>query len=143
MVENNRSMDEMLMTSDSSNDLEMITRESLSLFESREFKLRKWVANSLSKYILSNISQSDLGSSIRDIDLGSKPMPDCKALGVVWDVKNARLGVCGNSALSEVSARREMLRMLASHFDPLDIIAPYLSKAKLILQSHFVGYRME
>ena len=118
MVENNRYMDDMLMTSDSSTDLEMIIRESMPLFESREFKLRKWVVNSLSKYILSNISQSELGPIIREIDLGSHPMPDCKAVGVVCDVKNAQLGVCGSSALSEVSTRREMLRMLASHFDP-------------------------
>ena len=93
-----------------------IIRRLLSIFQ--ENKLRKWVANSLSKYILSNISQSELGSIIREIDLGSHPMPDCKAVGVVCDVKNARLGVCGSSALSEVSTRREMLRMLASHFDP-------------------------
>ena len=93
MVENNRYMDDMLMTSDSWTDLEMITRESMPLFESREFNLRKWVANSLSKFILSNVSQSNLGSSIREIDLGSHPMPDSKALDVIWKVENARLGV--------------------------------------------------
>ena len=107
-------------------DLEMIPRESMSLFESREFKLRKWVANGLSKSILSNIPQSDLGCSFREIDLGSHLMPACKALGVLWDVENDRLKICGNSALSEVSARRKMLQMLASHFDPLGILAPFL-----------------
>ena len=134
MVENNRYMDDMLMTSESLTDLEMIARESMSLFESRGFKLRKWVANGLSKSILSNIPQSELGSSIREIDLGSHPMPDCRALGVVWDVENDCLKVCRNSALSEVSTRRKMLRMLASHFDPLGILAPFLLKGKLILQ---------
>ena len=134
MIENNRYMDDMLMTSESLTDFEMITRESMSLFESRGFKLRKWVANGLSKSILSNIPQSELGSSIREIDLGSHPMPDCRALGVVWDVENDCLKVCRNSALSEVSTRREMLRMLASHFDPLGILAPFLLKGKLILQ---------
>ena len=58
-------------------------------------------------------------------------MPDCKALGVVWDVENDCLKVCRNSALSEVSTRREMLRMLASHFDPLGILAPFLLKVTL------------
>ena len=110
IVENNRYLDDILMTSDSITDLEMITRESMSLFESRGFKLRKWVANGLSKSILSNIPQSELGPSIREIDLGSHPMPDCKALGVVWDVEKDRLKVCRKSALSEVSTRREMLR---------------------------------
>ena len=81
-------MDDMLMTSDSLTDLEMIIRESMSLFESKGFKLGTWVANGLSKSILSNIPQSDLGLSIRGINFGSHLMPDCKALGVVWDVEN-------------------------------------------------------
>ena len=40
----------------------------------------------------------------------------------------------GNSALLEVSTRREMLRMLASHFDPFGILALYVLKGILILQ---------
>ena len=134
MVETNRYMDDMLMTSDSLTDLEVVTRESMSLVKSSGFKLRKWVENGLPKSILSNIPQSDLRSSIREIDPGSHPIPDCKALGIIWDVENDRLRVCGNSALSEVSTRREMLRMLASHFDHLGILAPLLLKGKLILQ---------
>ena len=39
-----------------------------------------------------------------------------------------------NSALSEASTRREMLRVPASHFDPLGIFAPFLLKGKLFLQ---------
>ena len=134
MVENNRYMDGMLITSVLLTDLEMITREPMSLFESRGFKLRKWVANGMSKSILLNIPQGDLGSSILEIDLGSHPMPDCKALGVVWDVENDRLRVCGNSTLSEIFTRRGMLPMLASHFDSLGILAPFLLKGKLIPQ---------
>ena len=60
-------------------------------------------------------------------------MPDCKDFGVVWEVENDCLKVCRNCALSEVSTRREMLRTLASHFDPLGILAPFLLKGKLIL----------
>ena len=70
----------MLITSYSKTDLEMITRESMSLFKSRGFKLRKWVANGLSKSILSNILQNELGPSIREIDLGSHAMPDFEGL---------------------------------------------------------------
>ena len=52
------------MTSGSLTDLEMITRKSMSLFEGRRVKLRKRVANGLSKSILSNIPQSELRSII-------------------------------------------------------------------------------
>ena len=60
-VANNRYMDDLLLTSDSVNDLETFSRESALLFQSRDFKLRKWVANRQSKSILSNIPKKDLG----------------------------------------------------------------------------------
>jgi len=62
------------------------------------------------------ISQKDLGSNVREIDLTSQLMPDSKALGLVWDVESDKLCV------------------LASQFDPLGILAPCLLEGKLILQ---------
>ena len=133
-IESNRYMDDLLSSSDSLSDLQMISREAVALFESRGFKLRKWLASGLSKSILNDIPQEDLCSSIREIDIGSGPMPDCKALGLVWDVESDELRVCCNRHLTEVFSRREMLRMLAGQFDPLGILAPCLLGGKLILQ---------
>ena len=130
-------MNVMLITSDLLTDLEMITCESVSFFEGRGFKLRKWVANSLSKSILSNISQSDLGSSIREIDFGSNTTLDCKALGVVWDVENDCLRVCESSALSEVSTRRKMLRVHVSLC--FSMISKESSAAAVIVLAHSFG----
>ena len=48
-IENNRYMDDLLLSSDSLTDLQIVSRESIALFKSRRFKLRKWVANSISK----------------------------------------------------------------------------------------------
>ena len=134
-IESNRYMDDLLLSSDSLADLEVVSREAMSLFESRGFKLRKWLANSVSKSILTNIPQCDLGSNIREIDLGSHPLPDCKALGLVWEAESDVLRVCCNRKLTEVSSRREMMRMLAGQFDPLGILAPGLLRGKLILQA--------
>ena len=44
-IENNRYMDDLLLSSDSLVDLHTVSRESIALFKSRGFKLRKWVAN--------------------------------------------------------------------------------------------------
>ena len=63
-----------------------------SLLESRGFKLRKWVANTSSKAVLSGIPKCDLGSNIRDIDLSAESTPDSKALGLVWNVVRWRSG---------------------------------------------------
>ena len=107
----------------------------MRLFDSRGFKLRKWLANSVSKSILTDIPQCDLGSNIRKVDLGSHPLPDCKALGLVWEAESDVLRLCFNRKLTEVSSRREMMRILAGQFDSLGILAPYLLKGKLILQA--------
>ena len=52
------------------------------------------VANDNSKTGLSEISKCDLGSNIREINLGAESMPDSKTLGLLWDVENIRLRAC-------------------------------------------------
>ena len=81
VVETNWYMYDLLLSSELLEDLETISYELVSLFQSRGFNLRKWVCNSDSKSVLTGIPKSDLRSNIREIDLGSQPMPDSKALG--------------------------------------------------------------
>ena len=134
-IENNRYMDDLLITAESLADIKVISRESKSLFETRGFRLCKWSANHLAKPVLLSIPKCDLGSNIREIDLGSNSMPDSKALGLIWDVEKDCLKVHCNKNLTMPArlSRREMLRFLAGHFDPLGFVAPYLLGGKLIL----------
>ena len=60
-------MDNLLLASDSLDDLKQISCESTSLFESRGFKLRKSVANGSSKTALAEIPKCDLSSNIQEI----------------------------------------------------------------------------
>ena len=128
-------MDDLLITAESLADIKVIYPESKSLFESRGFGLRKWSANQLAKPVLRSISKCDLGSNIREIDLGSNPMPDSKALGLIWDVKkDCRKVYCNkNLTMPARLSRHEMLLFFAGHFDPQGFIAPYLLGGKLIL----------
>ena len=80
-------MDDRLLSSDSLEDHESISRESVSLFQSRGFKSHKGVSNSDSKSILIGTPNSNLGSNIREIDLGSQLMLYLKALGLVRMLK--------------------------------------------------------
>ena len=97
--------------------------------------MRKWSANHLAKPVLLNIPKCDLGSYIQEIDLGSNPMPDSKALSPMWDVEKDCLKVhCNkNFTIPPGPSRRKILRFLAGHFDPLGFIAPFLLGHKLIL----------
>ena len=87
-------MGDLFLVSDSLDNLKRISRESSSLFESRGFKLHKWVANGSSKTVLSAIPKCDFGSNIREIDLSAEPMLYSKTLDLVWDVENDKLRVC-------------------------------------------------
>ena len=127
-------MDDLLLFFDSFDDLKLVTQESKAVFESRGFKLHKWVANSMSKSVLLNLPPEDLRANVKEIDLTSQLMPDSKALGLVWDVKSDRLRVCSRRKLVDVSTRREILSVLASQYDPLGFLAPCFLGGKLILQ---------
>ena len=123
-----------MISSDSLDDLDKILQESMLLFASRGFKLRKWVASNLSKSVLSFVPSCDLITNLKKIDLCSQLLPDSKALELVWVVESNRLRVCSNRKLIEVSTRRQILSVLASQFDPSGILAPCLLGGKLILQ---------
>ena len=134
-VEDNRYMDDMLLACDSLADLKTVASESRALFASRGFALRKWMANSDATSILSTIPKSDLAKDIVEVDLGSQPLPDSKALGLIWDPESDRLRIKWEKNVhAEISTRRTLSSKLASLFDPLGLAAPYLLKGKLILQ---------
>ena len=88
---NNRYQDDMLFSSDSFAELQVSAREAINLFESRGFKLRKWIANSLAKDILMTVPHCDLALNVGEIDLALQPLPNSKALGLTWDTENDKL----------------------------------------------------
>ena len=69
-------MDDVLFAGDTLSDAETFAREGMELFQSRGFKLRKWVANSNAKPVLQQIPLCDRASSVGKIDIGSQPLPD-------------------------------------------------------------------
>ena len=114
-IEFNRYMDDMLLACDTLSELETIASESRTLFDSRGFALRKWIANSHALSILQNIPKNDLARNIIGVDLGSQPLPDSKALGLVWEPESDRLRIkWEEGARAEVTTRRSMCGKLAS-----------------------------
>ena len=115
-IEKNRYMDDVLLASDKLVDLETFASEGCELFESRGFKLRKWVADSDAKTIPHNICRSDLSPCVCDIDLGVQALPDSSALGLTWDTQNDMLRIHWRE-FDEASTKREMSSQLSSQFD--------------------------
>ena len=54
-VEEHRYMDDVLFAGDTLSNAKTFAREGMELFQSRGFKLRKWVANSNAKPVLQQI----------------------------------------------------------------------------------------
>ena len=134
-IETNRYMDDLLLASDSLDDLKKFSCDLSLLFESRGFKLQKWVANGNYKNVFSGIPKCDPGLDIRKIDLSAERMPNSKTFGLVWDVENDRLQEFSkHQKLIEVTTRCKLLGALAGQFDTLGIPTPRLLEGKLILQ---------
>ena len=132
-VKRNRYVDDVLLASNKLVDLETFAGEGCRLFESRGFKLRKWIANFHAKTVLDNIPRSDLSPCVSNIDLGVKPLPDSSALGLTWDTRRDMLRIHCRE-FEEASTKCEMSGQLSSQFDPLGMASPFLLGGKLILQ---------
>jgi len=123
-MERNCYMDDLLLSSDSLTDLETLSEESVRLFESRGFKLRKWVANGQSKSILLKVPQCDLETNIQEIDFVAEPMPDSTALGLLWDIENDTLSAKYKRAINEITSRRQMLSPFRVNLTPWALSHP-------------------
>ena len=72
VLEKSRYMDDDLFLSDFLSELVTMSCESIELFKSRRFKLKKWVANSNAKTIRSEVPKSDHTTNISEIAIGSE-----------------------------------------------------------------------
>ena len=67
-----------------------------------------------------------------------KPLPCERMLGVMWDVEADTLSISVSGAFPDASkavTKRRILRVVASVFDPLGFVLPFVLMAKLQLQA--------
>ena len=126
-------MDDVLFAGETLSNAEAFADEGTKLFKSRGFRLRKWVTNSHAKPVLLRVPQCDRATSVGRIDIGSHPLPDSSALGLVWDPEGDTLRI-GGKKFVDAYTKREMTSQLASQFDPLGVVSPLLLGGKFILQ---------
>ena len=92
-------------------DVETFAREGIELFESRGFKLRKWVTNGHAKSVLRQVPQCDHAPSIGKIDIGSQSLPDSTTLGLSWDPESDTLKISGRTFVEAATRWRVSLRV--------------------------------
>ena len=104
-------------------------RELSKLLASGGFRLTKWLSNS--REVLESIPSSERARG--STDLGLQHLPAEKTLGVIWDSEKDTLSFQVTNTEAQAT-KREVLRQTASVFDPLGIGAPFIIRAKILLQ---------
>lgn len=94
------------------------------------FHLTKWISNE--KEVIEQIPEPERAPSVKVVD-ENIIMPMEHALGVIWDT-NSDCFVYEVMNRNIADARRKMLSLIASLFDPIEFLAPFLVRAKILLQ---------
>ena len=92
-------------------------------------KARKWLTNS--PEVLQQIPVEDRASTL---SLDSNETSTVKTLGVEWQAKVDCFKFSCQTPPEPVLTKRSFLRYLASVFDPLGFLAPFIVRGKILLQ---------
>jgi len=126
-------MDDFYHSHDDLKELSRISHKLEATLKLSGFELGKWMSNCaelLGEWPLELRAQAvkDLGSSI------GGPLPTVKALGVVWDCQTDTFRFESRKMQAAVTSVASVLSILASIFDPLGIVAPYVLMGKHLFQ---------
>ena len=134
-VKRNMYVDDLMKSLNDTNEAIGLVSQLRQLLEKGGFRLRKWYSNS--RKLLATIPESERAKSVRNLELDQ--LPTESALGIkwnteedvfVWDVSDRMLQVVNENSVT----RRTIVSAVYSLFDPLGFIAPFVMKAKLLLQ---------
>ncbi|KAL7730600.1 hypothetical protein ACLKA6_000591 [Drosophila palustris] len=122
-------VDDLISGGDSTQEALEIMRQVTSLLDRGQFKLRKWCSNDPA--VLQQIPDSEKETFLK-FDDGSDIT---KTLGLAWDPVSDDL-LFAFSPLQSPSkpSKRTVLSTIARFYDPLGLICPAITKAKIFLQ---------
>ena len=106
------------------------------LLEKGGFRLTKWYSND--RELLAMIPESERAKSVVNLEL--EKLPTGSALGLKWNTEEDKfvwevLEKILHSVNQKPMTHRGIVSAVYSPFDPLGFIAPYVIKAKLLLQT--------
>ncbi|RVE71628.1 hypothetical protein OJAV_G00053730 [Oryzias javanicus] len=106
-------------------------KKKLSRDEKYKEQLHKFVSNN--RAVLESIPPLERASDITNINLTSDDLPSERALGIQWHVNTDFLKFSVNLQ-DQPATRRGILSVVASLYDPLGFVAPFLLGGKGVLQ---------
>ena len=122
-------MDDVRLSSPTPAETSNLAKQLIDILATGGFRLTKWVSNS--REVLLCLPKSELASGV--VDLDRNDLPQERVLGVKWCLQQDTLFL--NPLKQDFpDTKRGILSATSSVFDPLGLAAPYVIKAKLILQ---------
>ena len=126
-------VDDGLISVASTKQATRIVQESMVVCSNGKLRLHKFVSNS--RKVLECVPQSERATSILNYDLELGHLPTERALGVSWCTETDQLQFKMNGPkMMEARSRRQILSVIASLYDPLGLLAPFILVGKVVLQ---------
>ena len=119
-------VDDCLISVNDKNDAKVIIDGTRSVLSKGGFHLTKFISNESD--VLSMIPEEEQAKEAKELN------PCSKALGVRWNVLEDEFYFDVKVQNGEVVTRRVMLSVVASCFDPLGLISPFIVGGKLLFQ---------
>ena len=133
-VNHNFYVDDFLKATTTEEEAISMIEEVTELCSRGGFRLTKWFSNN--RDVLKSVPSEERAKQYREVDIEKVDLPSERALGVGWDVESdSFIFKVTEQANFAVATRRSILSRIASVFDPLGFISPFILKGKQILQS--------
>ncbi|MFH4982659.1 hypothetical protein AB6A40_009368 [Gnathostoma spinigerum] len=122
MIMRNLYVDNVILTADTTQEADQLYQESKQLFAQCKMKLRGFTSND--RNFISKLSDEDKG------DLTA----ETKVLGINWKLKTDEMEMKTKRHKEGTNTKREVLKFVASNYDPLGWISPVLLPIKVFIQ---------
>ena len=121
-------VDDCLRSVSSVDDARKVVEDVKDVLQKGGFNLTKFVTNS--EEILATIKEEDRAKEIKEFseDVVSK------ALGISWEVKQDVFKIKIDVKQEEVVTRKDMLKIIASMYDPLGLVSPCIVTGRMLFQ---------
>ena len=128
VVQQKMYMDDVLHCEDTVDEA-IVTRGEPTSLAQAGFQIRRWCNNKAE--LLKGIPKEDLATGLK---IEESELPSIKTLGVGWDAPKDMFQFTINGLENFAFSKRGLLSRIATLFDPMQLLAPYVIRAKMTLQ---------
>ena len=132
-VDNSMYVDDLLDSTETVNDAQRLQGQLTNMLSTAGINLRKWSSNE--PEVMNNIPIADRLPAVQISDACDGVSPRTKTLGVTWEAaRDVFLFQVKQPDVSITPTKRNVLSAIASLYDPLQFLAPFVIRAKILMQ---------